>query len=169
MIHIYCGDGKGKTTAAMGLALRAMGRNQNVVICQFLKGSATGEIIELEKNECVRIFRLEKEIPFTFQMTQEDKDFTLRSHNRILDKASHFVQAGYCDLLVLDELCSALETELIDSKKVETFLKDCNCEVVITGRNPSQKLIDFADYITEMKKIKHPFERGIQAREGVEF
>ncbi len=171
MIHIYCGDGKGKTTCAMGLALRALGREMSVVVAQFLKGSTSGEILQLEKIDGVRIFRLEEELPFTFQMSSEQKNRALQLHNRIFQKAIHFVNAGYCDMLILDELLSALETELIDSKMVMNFLESINnkVEVVITGRNPPENIIDLADYITEMRLQKHPFEKGVPAREGIEY
>ncbi len=171
MIHVYCGDGKGKTTCAFGLALRAIGRDKRIVIAQFLKGSESGEIIELEKNDLVRVFRLNKELPFTFQMTDAEKRDATTQHNRIFQKAIQFVNTGYCDMLLLDELCSAIETDLIEKKYIEDFLKSLSkdVEVVITGRNPPKFILEKADYITEMKAIKHPFEKGVPAREGIEY
>ncbi len=171
MIQVYCGDGKGKTTSAMGLALRAIGRDMNVVIAQFLKGSATGEILQLEKIDGVRIFRLTNELPFTFQMTENQKKEALYMHNRIFQKAIHFVGTGYCDMLILDELCSAIETELIDVKQIKEFLAKLpnHIEVIITGRNPPDYILNLAEYVTEMKLIKHPYDKGIQARIGIEY
>ncbi len=170
MIHVYCGDGKGKTTCAFGLALRAIGRNMNVVVAQFLKGSATGEVIEIEKIDGVRVFRLDKEIPFTYAMSEDDKKYVYKAHNRIFQKALQFVSMGYCDMLILDELCSALETGLIDNVQIESFLKSVtDCEVIITGRNPPQYILDIADYVTEMTEKKHPFSKGVDAREGIEY
>ncbi len=171
MIHVYFGDGKGKTTCAMGLALRAIGRDKNIVVAQFLKGSQSGEIIELEKIEGVKVFKLDSELPFTFQMSDVQKVDARQQHNRIFQKAIHFVNAGYCDMLVLDELCSAIETNLIDEKYIKEFINSVSSdiEIVITGRNPPEYITEKADYITEMKLHKHPYDNGIGAREGVEY
>ncbi len=104
-------------------------------------------------------------------MNEAQKEDATTQHNRIFQKVIHFVSTGYCDMLILDELCSALETDLIERKYVEDFLdkKPENIEVIITGRNPPNYILDKADYITEMKAIKHPFEKGVPAREGIEY
>ncbi len=171
MIHAYMGEGKGKTTSAMGLALRASGRSKSVVIAQFLKGNTSGEILQFENIDGVQIFKLPEDIPFVFQMSEEVKQKTLNEHNRIFQKAVHFVNAGYCEVLVLDELSAAIETNLIATQKVRNFLESipADIEVIITGRNMPHWILDCADYVTEMVLKKHPFNNGCLAREGIEF
>lgn len=169
--HVYCGNGKGKTTCAMGLALRAAGTGMSVVIVQFLKNSPSGEITLLENMSGVTVFRGKAGEEFTFTMTDEQKKETRLIHDRNFQKALHLVKSGYCELLVLDEICAAWNGDLLDKKAVEDFLlnKPENLELVLTGRNPPDCMLNIADYITEMKLIKHPFEKGIPAREGIEF
>ena len=165
-IHLYCGEGKGKTTAAMGLALRALGSGRKVVIVQFLKGRQSGEILLLQSLGA-RIFRGKAGLKFSFQMSDEEKIET-----RIL-QTEHLCQALECeaDLLVLDEACSAWQTELVDRELLQKAVleKPGAREVVLTGRNPPEWMWEAADYITEMFCHRHPYEKGLPAREGVEF
>ncbi len=171
MIHLYHGDGKGKTTCAMGLALRALGRGKSIVIAQFLKGSQSGEITMFESLDGVHVFRLKEELPFTFAMSDAQKLDAKKQHDRIFQKAIQFANIGYCDVLVLDELCAAFNTNLIEKSLVEQFIENApeNVEIIITGRNPPSSFLEKADYITEMKAIRHPYEKGIPSREGIEY
>ena len=169
LIHIYCGDGKGKTTAAVGLSVRAAGCGRKVVFAQFFKDGHSGECCVLEKLPNLTFLRPEKTFGFFWTLSDEEKaearDFYTAHLHRAMDLA------GDADLLVLDEAMSACAHGVIDEGQVLAFLgeKPEKLEVVLTGRDPSQAMQDAADYITEMRKIKHPFDRGIGARKGVEF
>ncbi len=165
MLHLYYGNGKGKTTAAMGLALRALGHEKRVTILQFLKDGSSGEIALLRRaGAAVRACPNAK---FTWLMTDTEKR-EARANN---DAALWEVLAGAFDLLVLDEACAALRAGLVD----ETLLQQAaargkaGAEVVFTGRQPADWMMEQADYVTEMRAVRHPYEKGVQAREGVEF
>ena len=170
MIHLYCGDGKGKTTAAMGLALRALGRDRRVVICQFLKSGDSGERLALERFERAVILPVPEQLKFVFQMDEEEKAKTRQEMTDLFDRAAQLVRDGRCDLLVLDEVCAAITTGMLDAKRVEAFLDEVGeTEVVLTGRDPAECLRKRADYITEMAACRHPFEQGKPARLGIEW
>ena len=166
LVHLYCGEGKGKTTAAMGLALRALGSGRRVVAVQFLKGRESGEIPLLEKLGA-EIFRGKAGAKFSFQMTEGEKAETRALQTENLRRAL----ALDADLLVLDEACAAWQTGLIGPELLRTAVLDRpqGREVVLTGRNPPDWMREAADYSTEMRCCRHPFEKGIPAREGVEF
>ncbi len=171
MIHLYHGDGKGKTTCAMGLAVRALGNDMNVIIVHFLKGSMSSEIKALKSFDLVRIFTLKHTPRFTFEMTKDEKEEVTLEHNRMFQKSTHFAQIGYCDMLVLDELCAAWSENLINKDEVLTFLKKKGreIEIVITGRNPPKEFTEIADYNSEVVCKKHPYEKGVSARKGIEY
>lgn len=166
LVHLYWGDGKGKTTAAVGLALRALGAGRKVVIVQFLKGGQSGEI-PLLRSLGAQVFRGKAGMKFTFQMGGEEK-----AETRAL-QTEHLRQALACkaDLLVLDEACAAWRTQLVDRELLQKAVLERPeaQEVVLTGRQPPEWMLEAADYITEMRCCRHPFERGVPAREGVEF
>lgn len=169
MVHIYCGDGKGKTTCAMGLAVRAAGHGRKVVVAQFLKGSNSGERTVLESLPTVNCLPVPETIKFIFAMDEQEK-----AQARVQMTAA-FTQAAEAgrdsDLLVLDELCGAITTGMVPLEEVLAFLdsRPEQLEVVITGRDPALELQERADYITEMRKVKHPFDKGVNAREGIEW
>ena len=166
LVHLYWGEGKGKTTAAMGLALRSLGTGRKVVIVQFLKGRQTGEIPLLERLGA-QVLRGKAGQKFSFQMDEEE-----RAETRAL-QTEHLRRALECDtdLLVLDEACAAWRKDLVDRGLLRRAVLDRpqGREVVLTGRNPPDWMREAADYSTEMRCHRHPFERGIPAREGVEF
>lgn len=171
LIHIYHGDGKGKTTAAMGLALRALGCGWRVGIVQFLKGSASGEIEMLQGMSRVTILRGKSGDKFSFQMNEEEKAEAKRLYGRRLIQTAEEASKGAYDLLILDEALSACGCGLLCERELLDFIrqKPQELELVLTGRNPSETLLASADYVTEMRMQKHPFERGMTAREGVEY
>ena len=140
LIHLYCGGGKGKTTAAVGLTVRCAGRGNKVVFAQFLKDGTSGECRVLAKLPEVTVMAANPVGKFSFRMTDAEKRET--------------ISCGF-----------------LDEKTVVKFLetKPETLEVVLTGRGPSEALQAHADYITEMKMQRHPFEKGIAAREGIEF
>lgn len=171
MVHVYCGDGKGKTTAALGLAVRGAGSGMNVVIVQFLKGSNTSELKSLEKIPNIKIMRNSKDYGFVKDMTSNELEQIKNEHNSNLTNALNLVDVNKCDMLVFDELTYAYDMKLVDKEKIEQLLRNKanEIEIVITGRNPNELFLEYADYITEMKMHKHPFEKGIIARKGIEF
>lgn len=169
MVHIYCGDGKGKTTCAMGLAVRAAGHGRRVVVAQFLKGGNSGERVILEQLPTVTCLPVPETIKFVFAMNDEEKAEARAQMTAAFDEAVRLGQES--DLLVLDELNSAISTGMVPLERVTAFLdsRPENLEVVITGRDPAEELQTRADYITEMRKVKHPFDKGLNAREGIEW
>ncbi len=169
MIHIYCGDGKGKTTAAIGLICRHVGTGGKAVLAQFLKSTPTGELASL-KTLGVPIYRNELPHGFFPNMSAEMQESVRKMHDKTLAEVTQLADTNMCSLLVLDELCAALSLGLIDREAVLSLLDDHgNAELVITGRDPEKALLDRADYITEMKLVRHPYEKGVQARKGIEF
>ena len=169
MIHIYCGDGKGKTTAALGLILRHVGAGGRPVLAQFLKSTPTGELAAL-KTLGVPLYRNELPHGFFPNMSKEVKQQVKQMHNQTLAEVSRLARTNECSLIVLDELNAALSLELIDHDAVISLLDDHGeAELIITGRDPSAELLARADYVTEMKLVKHPYEKGVKARKGIEF
>jgi len=169
LVHIYTGDGKGKTTAAVGLAARAAGRGIPVVFVQFMKNRPTGEIESLAKLPGVAILRGKAGDGFSFTMTEEERQKSREIHNENLRRAVGLARAGDC-LLVLDEVTSALKYGLLAEEMLRELLdqRPRGVEIVLTGREPPDWLLEAADYITEMKKIRHPYDRGVAARAGIE-
>lgn len=173
LVHLYTGNGKGKTTAALGLTLRALGRDRRVAVIQFLKRTKmrTGEALFAEKVDG----------PLRFMQFGASK-FATREERRMVEEsgqtiergwqtAGELVRGGECDLVVLDEV-----THLV--RRGEIMLEDLvelvrsrapMVELVLTGRYAPPELIEVCDYVTEMREIKHPFNSGIRAREGTEY
>ncbi len=168
MIEVYTGNGKGKTTAAIGLAIRAMGHDQRVRMVQFMKGwEGYGELVTAKKiglpiEQFGRKEFVDKDHP-------EERDFELARD--CFDRAMEIIEKRECDLLIIDEINVALEYGLL---KLEDVLKlmdaiPSEMEVVLTGRYAHPAVLEKADLVTEMVEIKHPFREGIEARKGVEF
>ena len=170
LVHLYCGDGKGKTTAAVGLAVRHSGRGGKVVFAQFLKDGTSGECRVLAKLG-VTVLAANPVGKFSFRMTEEEKAETAAALGRTFDAATGFAVRERATLLVLDEVCAAVNCGFLPEKTLTEFLESRpdSLEVVLTGRDPSENLQVHADYITEMKKRRHPFDEGVAAREGIEF
>ncbi|MDR0567904.1 MAG: cob(I)yrinic acid a,c-diamide adenosyltransferase [Spirochaetaceae bacterium] len=163
MIHVYIGDGKGKTTGAIGLSVRAAGRGLAVVVAQFLKSGSTGELRALEKLG-IPVIRSDLRLGFTFQMDDETKTLCRQEQTRILER----LKAETADMLILDEVIDALNAGMLDEAEFRSFIETCEAELVLTGRNPSAWLVEKADYVSEVRKVKHPYDRGISARVGIE-
>ena len=199
MIQLYTGDGKGKTTAAVGQAVRAAGSGYRVMFCQFMKGGETGELEVLKELSQVEIYRCEREFPFFNAMTDRDKEEITEIHNAIIRNIIRRLDglnntgnisvngSGAVGLMVvLDEITYPLNWGLIDVSlfkdlvgKVKALYNGrsgdsgeeslSRIELVLTGRDPDRFILENADYITEMKKLRHPFDWGIQARKGIEY
>ena len=239
LVHIYCGDGKGKTTAALGLALRAAGNGVPVVIARFLKNDGSGEVGILENVPGVYLFHCERQFGFTWTMSEEQKAEAGEYFTRLFERAwemgcktaredvegagkadgcmagenwgsdsvsdgSSRRDTGVCDtgasisespvsgapvsgspasapltsppceiraLLVLDEIMAAVNSGFVANERLLAALdhRPDGLEVVLTGRGPSEELLSRADYVTEMRAVKHPYEKGVGARKGVEY
>lgn len=169
LVHIYCGDGKGKTTTSVGLTIRAAGSGKKVLFYQFLKDNSSSERNILEKVPGITLVRGREMQKFTFQMNEQELDELRIYNNEMLDKL--FEMAKDYDMLVMDESVYAIKSNLLDEEKLITHLeeKPVGLEVVLAGRNPSQKLMDHADYVSEIQKVKHPFDHGVSSRVGIEL
>lgn len=170
LIHIYCGDGKGKTTAAVGLAVRCAGRGGRILFAQFLKTRETGELAILNKLESIAVRRNTGISKFTFQMTPDELDTARHQQTALLHAVIEQCRQEQPDMLVLDEILPACSLGLASEEDVISFLrtKPDSLEVVLTGRNPSKRLLDMADYVSEICKRRHPYDKGIPARIGIE-
>lgn len=172
MIHLYTGDGKGKTTAAVGLAVRAAGCGMRVVFSQFMKGNETGELHVLEQISEVRILRSPKNFGFYKTLSDGEKAELARIHDGILEQVLEAVKSRKCDMVILDEITYPVNWELLDASGLKELLelsKKQDVELVMTGRSPAAFLVDCADYVTEMKAVRHPFTKGVSARRGIEY
>ena len=166
LLHLYYGDGKGKTTAAMGLALRSLGSGRRVVIVQFLKGGKSGEIPLLERLGA-KVFRGKAGQKFVSRMTPEEKEQTRALQDRNLAAA----MAEDADLLILDEAGSAWELDMVDKELLQKAVlqRPAGQECVLTAHGAPDWMRDAADYITEMQCQRHPYQSGIAARQGIEY
>ncbi len=212
MIAIYHGDGKGKTTAAVGLSVRAAGHGIPVLFLQFLKDGSSGEIRMLQQLPGVVTRHAPRNYGFSFRMTEEQKADTKNMYLAMLAEAAEFAgefhtarpfdvvemthedtsaqkpevpkaeegEAADLDengspvvrrLVVLDEVLHAIRAGLLPEEKLLALLEtlDCHTELVLTGQNPSAAVLSYADYITEMRKQRHPYDRGVLSRKGVEL
>ncbi len=171
LLHIYTGEGKGKTTAALGLALRAAGRGIPVLLLQFLKGRPTGELESLRHIPGVTELRSPEGLGFAAAMTPEEREQSRARHDEMLRQGIAAAREGACGLLILDEAIGALNHGLLDEGLLRELLAHPapGVELVLTGRNPPDWLLARGDYITEMKKLRHPYDKGITAREGIEY
>jgi len=174
MIHLYTGEGKGKTSAAVGQLIRAAGRGWTVIFAQFMKSGDTGELHVLRQMAEVEILRSQKEFGFYRTLGEEQKKELTDIHNKILDYILEAVQQRRCQMVVLDEITYPVTWGLLDQEKLLKLIKlfqklPDGPELVMTGRNPADFLVDCADYLTRMDCVRHPYLQGIEAREGIEF
>lgn len=170
LVHIYCGNGKGKTTAAIGLTVRCAGRNNKVLFVQFLKSKDTGELKSFAKFPHIEVLRGKESKKFTFQMNAEEKAILSNEHKELFFRALDMLKMGEYSLVVFDEIVGACALKVFEEKLLVDFLKNrpSNLEVVLTGRNPSTELLELSDYVSEINPIKHPMTKGIGARDGIE-
>ncbi len=169
LIQVYTGAGKGKSTAAFGLALRAAGWGLKVVIVQFLKVPDCGEhqaFRRLAPDIQIKSFG-HKGFIYNGRTRPEDCEQAVAAF-KYADKV---IQRGQADVLILDEINVAIELNLLQEGEVLAFLKrrPRQVEIILTGRNAPAGVIEAADLVTEMVPIKHPYEKGIKARKGIEY
>lgn len=170
MLHLYTGDGKGKTTAAVGAAVRASGRGMRVCFAQFMKGNESGEITALSQIPKVTVHRSNKNFGFYSQLSDAEKAELTEIHNDILTEVFIRAKTGTCDMIILDEVTYAVNWNLINIERLKVLLALSNrVEIIVTGRDAADFLTEKADYITEMKFVRHPYEKGVPARIGIEY
>ena len=172
LTHVYTGDGKGKTTAAIGLAVRAAGCGLRVEIFQFCKESPSGELPSLALLPRVTVKRAQSGIAkFTFEMSPDEKEAWLEAQRNLFDEACEAVCDGRADMVVLDEALGAMHAGAVDIKQLCYLVshKARSTELVLTGRAAPDALLALADYATEMRCLSHPYARGTHARRGVEY
>ena len=170
-LHVNFGDGKGKTTCAMGLACRALGQGYKVLIAQFMKKKNSGELVTFKKLPNATVIAMPEIKKFSFNMNEEEKLQTKEEQTQGLYDLCKQIEEIKPQLMILDELGITAYNNFITLENmnllIDTGLK--YGEVVVTGRNVPPSLIERADYVTEMKKHKHPFDEGLSARKGIEW
>lgn len=170
LIHLYIGDGKGKTTAAVGLCVRMAGAGGHVLFFQFLKDGQSNEIQGLGKLG-IQTGHAPKVDKFTWQMNEQELAQCKAMAKECFQRIQKDIQQGIYDLVVLDEILDAVNCHMLEDNDLQQLL-DCKAEsteIVLTGRNPSLALQERCDYISEIKCVKHPYQKGITARPGVEY
>lgn len=192
LVHVITGEGRGKTTSSLGLSLRAVGQGFKVYVIQFLKSGDTGELFAVKKFvpnikiiQCGRDASEEHKKLFLYDGKGELKpvgpkgkyyiflpdDKEAEPARKALRHAEEIIRNGENDVVVLDEINCAISKGLIKTEDVLNLIKEKpkQTELILTGRGAPQELIDIADYASEVKKIKHPYDRGILARRGIEY
>jgi cob(I)alamin adenosyltransferase len=167
---IFTGDGKGKTTAALGMALRMAGHGRRVLVVQFIKsGGSTGEIAALGRLPGVEL--VQKGMGFIPKQDDEARERHRQAASEALELARQALAAGEHDLVILDEICIAISSGLIDEMRVLEAIETAPPEtcLVLTGRSAPPRLVERADTVTEMRCVKHGYRAGIPAQQGVEF
>ena len=171
LVHVYTGDGKGKTTCALGVVLRVLGWGANVCMIQFIKGYADIGEAEFSRN-CTGRFTLQQ---FALDVSRNigEKEVMQRREaaEAAMLAAEDAVLGGKYELVVLDEVNNAMHYGLVDISRMLALIgrKPVNVELILTGRDAPVEIMEVADYVTEMKLVKHPFGKGIQARKGIDF
>lgn len=170
LTHIYCGNGKGKTTTAFGLAMRAAGRSKKILIAQFLKNNDSGERNSAALLRNITLLPCPENIKFTFDMNdQEKKDMAVYCKG-LLDRAFFMAEQDAYDMLILDEVLPAVDSGIIERQTLVDLIinKPSTMELILTGRCEDKSLYNYADYVSEINDIKHPYSNGITARIGIE-
>lgn len=167
MIHIYHGKGKGKTTASVGLAVRAAGAGLKIIFIQFLKNGSSSEIKILENIENIEVEYCEECNKFTFQMNDNEKNLVTEKNNHMIKQA---FESG-ADMIILDEFLDVYNKDMIDRNLAVKLISENkeNTEIILTGRNPAEVFVEKADYISEITAVRHPYEKGVTARIGIEY
>lgn len=170
LVHVYTGNGKGKTTAALGLGLRAVGNGFQVLVIQFLKGkNKTGELVS---TLCYGdAFSIEQYGSGRFLGKRQPTEDEIKLAAQAVRRAKEAMQAETCDLLILDEISHAINKGLVDLAVVQELIltRPPGLELVLTGRSMPQELVEIADLVSEIQEVKHPHQQGIRARKGIEF
>lgn len=168
LVQIYTGDGKGKTTAALGLALRAAGAGLKVFIAQFMKGVVCSEHEAIEKFEDLILIKQYGTGKF-IKDRPSNEDIAIAETG--LAEANEKMLSGKYDIIILDEVNAAASIGVINIEKLLKFIseKPANIELILTGRDAPKRLLDAADLITYMQSIRHYYDKGVKARKGIEY
>jgi cob(I)alamin adenosyltransferase len=171
VIQIYCGEGKGKTTAAVGLAVRCAGAGGSVLFYQFMKPETSSERVALQQIAGMTVLSGYAIQKFSFAMQEAEKKEAAIGYQKQLSVLAEMLQQQPYDMLILDEIMACLSAGFLQEEMVLSFLQQVpeQTEVVLTGRNPPASLLGKADYISEIRNIRHPYEKHIKARKGIEF
>lgn len=175
MIQLYHGDGKGKTTAAAGGLIRALGAGREPVFAQFMKGRKSGEVDFFSQIPRIRVLRMERDYGFFASMSEEEKEEARAAQQRILNRILEMLEKEETNFIVLDEIthaCRYFPVLLETVKKILEYGKKEEgkaVEIILTGREPSAEMIAASDYISELVCRKHPFLKGVEARCGIEY
>jgi len=168
-VHVVTGPGKGKTTAAFGLALRAAGHGLRVCVIQFMKsGMTTGEALAVKSFPKIRVYQYGTG---RFVDPKKPTGDDIRCAGEAMNHAKQILEGDECDVLILDELNPAAAYHVVDPAEVLEMLRSRNrgIEVVLTGRGAPQEFVEYADYVSYIDDKKHPLRKGVKAREGVEW
>lgn len=171
-VQIYTGDGKGKTTAAIGQGIRAYGNGLKVIMIQFLKSGETGELQTVkELGENFEIFRFKKRRGFVWTLSEEEKEEVKKEVKASYDFVLSLLEDDRCDVLIIDEIMGVLKNKFLTVEDVINIIdrKKKHVEIIMTGRNVPKEIVEKADLVTEMKLVKHYYQKGIPARKGIEF
>lgn len=170
-IQVYTGNGKGKTTCAVGQGIRACGCGLRVLMVQFLKSWHTGEIDIIKNINNFDLMRIGSPRDFTWNLTEEEKNQLKADINDKFKSLLSLFSDNKYDMIILDEILGTMNEKFLKEEDVINFLskKPDNVEIILTGRNASERLINVADLVTEMKEVKHYFAKGVEARKGIEF
>ncbi|HEU13109.1 MAG: cob(I)yrinic acid a,c-diamide adenosyltransferase [Thermoplasmata archaeon] len=184
LVQVYTGNGKGKTTAAIGLAVRAAGNNLNVYIMHFMKSRRYGEtkilkgIKNIKERYLGKPYFISKDPSIAnklkgvvvFEPGNPPRDY-VELVRKGIKEVKGIIKSGKYDVVILDEIITALYFELVSMEDMKSILleRPKNVEIVLTGRYAPKELIDMADLVTEMVEVKHPYQRGIEARKGIEY
>ncbi len=184
LVHVYTGDGKGKTSTSLGLGLRAAGQGLNVLMVQFLKGGGfSGEVEAAKKLGNFTIKQFGKGCPYSEAMRRGEQEcgnckdcfLTRKEEREMVDEALSLVEKAISspkyDVIILDEINNTVNRKLTSISRVKTMIqgRKPHIELILTGRGAPQEFIEAADYVTELKRVKHPFTRGLRARYGIDY
>jgi len=171
LVHIYIGDGKGKTTAAVGLGVRAAGSGMRVHFVQFLKDGNSNELSSLKLLNNFSIGDAPKNLPFYFQMKTDEKEQYKEYAVRLFCQAKELAKTGKAQLIICDEILDAVSLDIIKENDLAALLNERadGVEVVLTGREAGLQILNQADYVSKIIKEKHPYDKGVAARNGIEF
>ena len=171
MLHLYTGGGKGKTTSAMGLALRMAGHGKKVLVCQFLKDGTSGELEALSQMRTVTVWASGGMQGFYSKMGMADQARVREDMKKQVEGIREAMGLLTPDLIVLDELAEAMALGCVSEQDGMRLITDAMQygEVAVTGREAPEVISDMADYVTEMRCIRHPYAKGTGAREGIEY
>lgn len=171
-IHVYTGDGKGKTTSALGLAFRSIGAGFKVMMVQFLKNWHTSELESMKMmGDNFHVYRIESKKGFTYNLNEEELKILKDEIKIEFEKAKNFINSEQYDLIILDEILGAVQGGFIDENEVIEIMKNKpeSLELVLTGRNASDEIINNADLVSKIENVKHYYDNGILARIGIEY